>query len=236
MFNYQPQQQQQAGIVNGVMIAKVTNNKDPEKLGRVKLKFPLRENEHESDWAFVTTFMTGGSRGSVFIPEVDDEVLVAFVLGNLNMPVVVGSLWNKNSKPPTPDENNNIRKIVSKQGHEFIFDDTSSAAKVTLKSKKGMQLEFADQNDKVEIKAGSAGPVVTLEGGSAGTLTLKSGTNKITIDNKGNINVESTTGITIKSTQVKVEATAQMTLKANASLNLESSGIVNIKGSLVKIN
>ncbi|MFC5702283.1 phage baseplate assembly protein V [Cohnella faecalis] len=235
MFNYPPQQQQ-AGIINGVMIAKVTNNKDPEKLGRVKLKFPLRENEHESDWASVTTFMTGGSRGSVFIPEVDDEVLVAFVLGNLNMPIVVGSLWNKNSKPPTPDENNNIRKIVSKHGHEFIFDDTSSAAKVTLKSKKGMQLEFVDQNDKVEIKAGSTGPVVTLEGGSSGTLTLKSGTNKITIDNKGNINVDSTTGITIKSTQIKVEATAQMTLKANASLNLESSGIVNIKGSLVKIN
>lgn len=236
MTNFMQPSAQQAGLVNGVMVATVTNNKDPEKLGRVKLKFPLRENEHETDWVSVATMMAGASRGSLFLPEVNDEVLVAFLLGNLNQPIVIGALWNTTDKPPTPDDNNNIRKIVSKKGHEFIFDDNDSAAKVTLKSKKGMQLEFTDQSDKIEIKAGASGPVVTLEGGSSGTMTLKSGTNQITIDNKGNIKINSTTGLTLKSTQVTVEATAAMTVKGGASLNLESSGIVNIKGALVKIN
>lgn len=222
--------------MNGVMVATVTNNQDPNGLNRVKLKFPLRENEHETDWAPITSLMSGSSMGTLFVPEVGDEVLVAFLLGNMNQPFVIGSLWNKNKKPPAKDEKNNIRKIYSRAGHELIFDDTENAGKVTLKTKQGIKLEIDDQNEKITLGTKSDAQSIVMAGSSAGTVTIKSGTNKITIDNKGDIKIESTKEITLKSTQINLEATAAMKVKGGAKLDLLADGIITIKGAMVKIN
>jgi uncharacterized protein involved in type VI secretion and phage assembly len=224
------------GTVNGVMVATVTNNQDPEGLNRVKLKFPIRENSQETDWAPIASLMSGNAMGTLFVPEVGDEVLVAFHLGNLNQPFVIGSLWSKSKKPPAKDEKNNLRKIYSRGGHELIFDDTENAGKVTVKTKKGIKLEIDDQNEKITLGTKSDAQSVVLAGSSAGTITVKSGTNKITIDNKGDIQIESTKEITVKSTQINLEATAAMKLKAGAKLDLLADGIVTIKGAMVKIN
>lgn len=241
MFNFGTEQESggggsRTGTVNGVMVATVTNISDPDNLGRVKLKFPMREHEHESDWAPIASLMSGSNMGTLFIPEVGDEVLVAFHLGHLNQPYVIGCLWNQNNKPPAKDEKNNLRKIRSRDGHELIFDDTANAGKVTLKTKGGIQMIIDDQNEKITVGTKSDQQSVVLEGKTAGTVTIKSGTNKITIDNKGDIKIESTKAVTVKSTQMNLEATATMNIKANAQLNIESSGILNLKGSLVKIN
>jgi uncharacterized protein involved in type VI secretion and phage assembly len=224
------------GNINGVMVATVTNNKDPEGLNRVKLKFPLRENSHETDWAPITSLMSGNSMGTLFVPEVGDEVLVAFHLGNLNQPFVIGSLWNTANKPPVKDDKNNIRKIYSRAGHELIFDDTEGAGKVTIKTKKGIQLEIDDKSEKITLGTVSDAQSIVLAGSSTGTITIKSSSNKITIDNKGDIKIESAKAITVKSTQINLEATATMTIKAGAKLDLTSDGMVNIKGAIVKIN
>jgi uncharacterized protein involved in type VI secretion and phage assembly len=222
--------------VSGVMVATVTNNQDPEGLNRVKLKFPLRENAHETDWAPITSLMSGSSMGTLFVPEVGDEVLVAFLLGNLNQPFVIGSLWNKTKKPPAKDEKNNLRKIYSRAGHELIFDDTDSKGKVTLQTKKGIKLEIDDANEKITLGTKSDAQSVVLAGSSTGTITIKSGSNTISIDNKGDIKIESTKEISVKSTQVNIEATAALKIKAGAKLDLMSDGIVTIKGAMVKIN
>lgn len=224
------------GTVNGVMVATVTNNQDPEGLNRVKLKFPLRENEHETDWAPVASLMSGSNRGTLFVPEVNDEVLVAFHLGNLNQPFVIGSLWNSSNKPPAKDEKNNLRKIHSRGGHELVFDDTENKGKVTLKTKQGIKLEIDDQNEKITLGTKSDAQSVVLTGSSTSSITIKSGANKITIDNKGDIKIESTKEITVKSTQINLEATAAMKVKAGAKLDLLADGIITIKGAMVKIN
>lgn len=224
------------GTINGVMVATVTNNNDPDGLNRVKLKFPLRENSHETDWAPITSLMSGNSMGTLFVPEVNDEVLVAFHLGNLNQPFVIGSLWNSSKKPPAKDEKNNLRKIYSRAGHELIFDDTEGKGKVTLQTKKGIKLEIDDANEKITLGTKSDAQSVVLAGSTAGTITIKSGSNKITIDNKGDIKIESAKEITVKSAQVNLEATATMKIKAGAKLDLLADGIVTIKGAMVKIN
>jgi uncharacterized protein involved in type VI secretion and phage assembly len=224
------------GSVNGVMVATVTNNKDPDGLNRVKLKFPLRENSHETDWAPIASLMSGNSMGTLFVPEVGDEVLVAFHLGNLNQPFVIGCLWNTNNKPPQKDDKNNLRKIHSRGGHELIFDDTDSKGKVTVQTKAGLKLEIDEGADKVTLATKNASQSVVLEGSSAGTITVKSGSNQIKIDNKGDITIESTKAVTVKSTQINLEATAAMKLKAGGKLDLLADGIITIKGSLVKIN
>ena len=88
------------GVVKGVAIATVTQNQDPDKLCRVKVRFPWHENSTESYWARLATPMAGDDRGLVAIPEVGDEVLVAFEREDLRFPYVLGGLWNGKEKPP----------------------------------------------------------------------------------------------------------------------------------------
>lgn len=121
--------------IYGVRMAIVTNNNDPDKVGRVKLKFPWRGDADESDWTRIVFPMAGKERGIYFIPEVDDEVLVLFENGDIHHPYVIGSLWNGQDKPPEDNANgkNNIRKIKSRSGHEIIFDDNSEEKKKNLR-------------------------------------------------------------------------------------------------------
>lgn len=201
-----------AGVVAGI----VTNNQDPDGLGRVKLKFPLLSDNNETDWVRMATLMGGPDRGSFFLPEVDDEVLVAFEQGDINHPYVIGALWNGLDKPPegNSDGKNNIRKFTSRSGHEIIFNDNSD-----------------QQQEKVEIRT-KAGHQVVLDdsaGGEKIEIRDKTGSNSIVIDSVQNsITMESAMQLKIKSQMIEIEAGATMTIKAGATLTLQ--------GVLVKIN
>lgn len=203
---------QAVGVAAGI----VTNNQDPDGLGRVKIRFPWLSDDNETDWVRIATLMAGGERGSFFIPEVGDEVLVAFEHGDINYPYVIGALWNGVAKPPesNSDGRNNIRKIKSRSGHEIIFNDDNTA-----------------MQEKIEIHT-NAGHKIVLDD-SAGQEKIeivdKTGSNKITIDSVQNsINVESAIQLKIKSQMIEIEAGGMMTLKAGATLT--------IQGALVKIN
>ena len=102
--------------VNGVAVGIVTDNHDPEGLGRVKVRFPWLGEGVESDWCKVASFMAGDGRGAVFLPEIEDEVLVAFEQGDVNFPYVIGALWNSSDRPPetNADGRNDVRKIRSR--------------------------------------------------------------------------------------------------------------------------
>lgn len=224
--------------IYGVKVGTVTNNKDPEKMGRVKLKLPLRECENETDWARVATLMTGKQMGSFFLPEVGDEVLVAFHDGDIHKPFVIGMLWNSEDKPPLDNEDgkNNIRKIKSRSGNELIFDDESGNEKVTIKTKAGHTLTMEDQGKKIELKDSSGNNKLIINGAnneinlqSNSKLTIKAGSCKIEIDGMQNkIAIESPMQLNIKGQMVTIEA--------GASMDIKSSGILNIKGTMVKIN
>lgn len=235
--------------INGVVIGIVTNNKDPESMGRVKLKFPWRGSEDESNWARVASLMAGKGMGSFFLPEVGDEVLVAFGEGDINDPYVIGSLWNGKEAPPktNSDGKNNIRMIKSRSGHTLLFDDNSEQSKemLVLKTKGGQaitlddsagteKIEIKDKNDnmistgpeKIEVKDKN-GNIISI-GAQKIEIQDKSG-NKICMDStQNNITIEAKLGIKLKGTMIDIESSANMTLK--------SSGIMTIQGSLVKIN
>ena len=93
--------------VAGVAIGIVTSVNDPEGRGRVRLNFPWLDL-NSSDWAPVAAPMAGSKRGVFFMPEVDDEVLVAFEHGDFDHPFVVGFLWNGVDKPPETDRKNRV--------------------------------------------------------------------------------------------------------------------------------
>ena len=208
--------EQSAGRTYGVAAGIVTNNHDPDGFGRVKIKFPWLSEDNETGWVRIATFMAGKERGSFFLPEVGDEVLVAFGHGDINHPYVIGALWNEKDRPPetNSDGKNNIRKLRSRSGHEIIFNDDNTT-----------------KNEKIEIHTNAKHKIILDDsaGGEKIEIVDKTGNNKITIDSVQNsINIESTMQLKIKSQVIEIEAGGTMTIKAGAVLTLQ--------GSLVKIN
>ena len=200
--------------IYSVVIGIVTNNKDTEGMGRVKVNFPWRGDSDESYWARVATLMAGKDRGTFFLPEVGDEVLVAFDHGDINHPYVVGSLWNGVDTPPetNADGKNNIRKIKSRSGHEIILDDTAAQEKIEIHTKAGHTIVLDDSAgaEKIEVKD-------------------KTGNNSIVIDSVQNaISISSQMKLSIKAQIIELEAGGMMRIKSGATLT--------VQGALVKIN
>jgi uncharacterized protein involved in type VI secretion and phage assembly len=104
------------------VLAKVIDNKDPTNKGRVKLSYPHLKNT-TTDWVSVASIMAGDQRGCFFMPEIDDEVLVAPLQGDWNHPFVVGFVWNPVQGPPSPDPRQ--RMIRSKNGFTIRFCDST---------------------------------------------------------------------------------------------------------------
>jgi len=170
----------------------------------------------ESQWARVASPMAGNNRGMFFLPEVNDEVVVAFEQGDMNRPYILGALWNGVDNPPetNSDGKNNIRKITSRSGHEIIFGDDSTTRKEKLEihTKAGHTILLDDSagQEKIEIKD-------------------KTGNNVIKMDSVQNsIDITSAMKLKIKAQTVEIEAGAMMTLKSGATLT--------IQGAIVKIN
>jgi len=200
--------------IYSVVIGIVTNNKDTEGMGRVKVNFPWRGDSDESYWARVATLMAGKDRGTFFLPEVGDEVLVAFDHGDINHPYVIGSLWNGVDTPPetNADGKNNIRKIKSRSGHEIILDDTAAQEKIEIHTKAGHTIVLDDSAgaEKIEVKD-------------------KTGNNSIVIDSVQNaISISSQMKLSIKAQIIELEAGGMMRIKSGATLT--------VQGALVKIN
>ena len=202
-----------ANKISGVAIGIVLENNDPEGVGRVKLKFPWRDSADSTFWVRLAVPMAGNERGTYFIPEVGDEVLVAFDHGDIHMPYVVGSLWNGKDKPPDANKSgkNDKRLIKSRSGHQLIFDDTSGHEKVEIKTKAGHSIILDDSSgsEKIEIKD-------------------KTGSNSVLIDSSQN-------SISLKATQVSIQAQT-IELNADASLEVKASGTLTLKGAIVRIN
>jgi uncharacterized protein involved in type VI secretion and phage assembly len=156
-----------AGRVYGVVVGIVTNTSDPDGHGRVKLKYPWLQDDTESPWARLVSFMGGPDRGGVFRPEVGDEVLVVFEHGDPRRPFVLGALWNGSDKMPSErgdDADNNVRLIKSRSGHLIILDDTSGAEKIRIEDKNGNVVELHSGGITMKTDAAKVGSDGATEG------------------------------------------------------------------------
>jgi uncharacterized protein involved in type VI secretion and phage assembly len=196
------------GYIKGVAIALVTQNKDDDGLCRVKVRFPWHENASESFWARLATPMAGKGRGLVMIPEVGDEVLVAFEREDLRFPFILGGLWNGTDKPPlaNDDGKNDKRILKSRKKHYLLFDDGAKGV-VELAHEKGRKVTFDDNGFVVQDEKGNI-------------VKVDSNSGAMTIEAKGQLNIKAAT--------ITIEATGTLEVKASATLTL--------RGSLVNIN
>jgi len=111
------------GSMTGLVIGLVTDVNDPENQGRVKVSYPWLDDTLNSPWAPVCSHLAGNDRGFYFMPQVDDEVLVGFLHGDFDHPVVLGNLWNGQTATPSPDPRQ--RMIRSVNGHTIRFVDST---------------------------------------------------------------------------------------------------------------
>lgn len=143
----------EANRVYEPVIGIVTDNKDPSKLGRVKVKFPVLSQNDTSWWAPIIMLGAGKNRGWFFIPEVDDEVLCMFEHGDLTRPLVVGALWNGKDKAPDKNPGSNPRRVIkSRQGSKITLDDDDMKIIIEDGAGKG-KITFDSNNNKIIIEA-----------------------------------------------------------------------------------
>lgn len=206
----EPESAAAAGRVFGVAVGIVTNNQDPDGLGRVKVRFPWLSDGEESHWARIAVPMAGGGRGLYFLPEVDDEVLVAFEHGDLRFPYVLGALWNGKDAPPADngDGKNNLRVIKSRSGHVIKLNDEDG--KETI--------EIIDKSEKNSILVDTAKNTVTITADKDITLSAPQGT------------------IKLDAQKVEIASSADTKVEAGAGLDVKASATLNIKGATVNIN
>lgn len=203
-------QSERSSKIQGVIVGIVTNNQDPDDLCRVKVKFPGICDDDESNWARVVTFMGGPERGALFLPEVDDEVLVAFEGGDINKPYVIGALWNGVDKPPANNSNgeNNLRLIQSRSGHIIKLDDT-------------------DGSEKIEIIDSSGNNLVTID----------TAANKITVSSAGDMDLLAQDGkLTIDAGEVEIKSGGDANFKAAGTIEIKADGEANMKGATINLN
>lgn len=197
------------GPFQGVAIGVVTNNRDPDGLGRVKVALPWLADDAETDWARVAVPMAGAGRGFWFLPEVDDEVLLAFEHGNPEVPYVVGALWNGKDRPPVTngDGRNDERVIRSRSGHVIRLTDTHGDEAI----------EIVDRSAK-------------------NTIVISTKDNRITITAEADIVLSAGGALRLSGDGVEITSKADVNVQAKSALTVKSGGRLDIKGSQVNIN
>ncbi len=232
------------GIVTGIVV----DINDPKQLGRVRVNFPdLADIETEgvaieagqkratSNWARIATLMAGKERGSYFIPEVNDEVIVAFEHGDLSRPLIMGALWNSEDKPPVQmdgEGKNDIRAFYSRRGHKIVLNDSSDQPSIRIGDKEDKNTIFIDlAKGAMQIKVEGdltieAGGQITIQAGK--TLTIEA-QNDLTLATKANLKAKANSALNL-------EANSAASLKAQSSIAIEASGQTSVKGATVSVN
>jgi phage protein D len=201
----------QRSWANSLVVGMVTNNNDPDKLGRVRVKFPSLGDDAESSWARIASINAGSKRGVFMTPQPGDEVLVGFEHGDVHHPYVLGSLWNKQS---LPDDD-----LTQKQDGSFSLQ---SDQKMVVHAKDVITIK-SDKDLTVETKG-----KIDYKSDSGQDMTFKPGQN---------MTIDAAQGITIKGgTSISIEGQTSVEIKCGAAkISLSSTGTVSVSGTSVSL-
>lgn len=229
----------ETGAIHGVVVGIVTNLNDPDGLGRVKVRFPWladAADKVESNWARLVAPSAGNNRGIYFLPEVNDEVLVAFEHGNPNYPYIVGGLWNGKDKVI---EGNSVaakggevihRMIVSRTGHKIVLDDSKDKKSILIVDATGEQSIFIDSMKKDIVIKGGGNMSIDIRG----NINIKAGAN-ITMEATGSFKLDAASIEANSKALIKLDAKAAMEMKAATAVMIEATGALSAKGNLISI-
>lgn len=230
-----------------VLAAVVVDVDDDKKQGRVKVRYPVPQGNGSdvvSNWARTVSLGGGTERGMVFLPEVDDEVLVAFEGGDTRRPVVLGGLFSESRGLPTGDNaideaKVNYRRIASRSGNLIEMSDEAGKEHVLIKHGKATHSIKMDKQNGLVVTIAD-GPIkltngkATIELTKEGDIKLTGG--NVTITAQKNIQLEAMQKLTGKGTAGVALQGAQVDVKADGTASVQAAGPVTIKGATVAIN
>lgn len=216
------------------LVGIVTNNQDPKGLSRVKVKFPTLTEEHESYWARVVSTGAGSGRGTDWLPEINDEVLVGFEHGDIHRPYIIGAVWNGKDAPPTSVNDSvvggrvRLRTLKTRVGHQLQFVDEDKAISNTgvyIETKGGHKISVNDTKKFIEIE--TSGGQKILINDLTGTISIKA---NATISNTATASISSTAS-SISSTAgvtMSMNSLGAMSMTAGAAINMTAGGAITI--------
>lgn len=209
--------------IDGLQVGVVTQlQDDPAGEDRILVRVPLIGAQEEGVWSRLATLDAGEDRGTIFRPEIGDEVIVGFVNDDPNKPVVLGALHSSNKPAPIPASDDNHEKgLVTRSGMKMVFDD--EAPSLTIETPNGNAIVIDDADGSIEISD---------ENGNKITLS----SDGITLESAKDINLKATGDVSLEGVNVSVQASASATTEGSASASLKSSGTTEVKGALVQIN
>jgi len=226
--------------VGGLMMAKVKQlNKDPAGENRILVTLPMMQNDNSGIWARLATFYATNEKGSFFIPEVDDEVVLGFLNSDPNYPVILGSLYSSENTPPYElTEENYTKALLTKEGCKIEFDDekkvinieTPGENKITI-SDEDKGITIVDEN-KNSIKTNAEG--ITIKDSNGNEIVMSS--SGIEIKSCSDLKLTATADVTVSGINITNSASASMKSTGQASAELSASGETTIKGAIVMIN
>lgn len=213
----------QSGQMPGIVEAIVVDNVDPAELARVKVKFPSLPGPPSggedilSYWCRLVMPMAGRERGWVTIPEIGDEVLVAFMHGDFNHAIVIGSVFNGEDTPPyaNEDKENNLRVFQSRSGHRVTFDDTDGAERI----------EMITHNEEIRVIWDPIEKVLSIYSGK-----------DIIIEAKETISMKCKDFILNADNSITMEAGSTMDWEAGSAMTVKGGNSLVLTSSMTKIN
>lgn len=232
-----------AHLRSGLTVGVVTSNNDDKHMGRVRVRYPGVSSDAESGWARVVTVGGGKDRGSVWLPEVDDEVLVGFEAGDARRPVVIGGLFGDSSSIPTIDIKEGAvqsRAMRSRLGHAMSFLDGTEPAKQAIElTLAGEATAVHLGKDKVTVKAPSGSPVEI----TAGESFIKFSDSGDVSISAPNINLKADAKIALQAAQISIQAEASLQMASDEEaklsgmmLEMQGETVAKLAGGMVEIN
>lgn len=225
--------------IHGLQTGKVTGHgTDPDGHYRIEVKLTSLISESQKIWARVGHFYANNASGALFMPEVDDEVILGFIDQDPRNAIVLGSLYSSKQKPDlTFDTKNNTKGIVTRTKMKLTFDEDKKI--IVVETPGGNKITMDDDGKKIEIVDSNTNKV-TMNSSGIELKTTKdiklNATGKVEIKGTGGVKINSTASVELKGMTLKAEADTAFEAKGNASAKVQSTGILTIQGSLVKIN
>lgn len=207
--------------VNGLQVAKV-EALEGDPMGEERIYIRLMNDGGTKLWARIATLDAGNQRGSFFMPEIDDEVVVGFIDSNPNQAVVLGMLHSSQAASPYPlADNNNIKGFVTREKITIELDDEKKALKIATPG--GNTLLVSDDQKGLCLEDQNGNTIVMNDQG-------------VTIESKKALSLKAAQDVSIEGNNVNIKANAQLKATGNASSEISASGNTVIKGAMVQIN
>jgi len=223
-----------------VAMGVVVDLDDPENEGRVKVRFPWLDDQLESIWASIARPMAGNGRGMFFMPELEDECLVAFDQGRFDHAVVVGFTWNGADAPPNGDIDNSVRRFQSVTGHILEFNDNDGAQAIRIRSQGGHEVLLSDESgaEKISIKS-NGGHTVELDDSATARIYIEDSNGSSIEMNATGVTISTPGDLSLSGTNVSIAASSSFGATAGAgglsvdasSVGLESTGTMELSAT-----